>query len=69
MIAGKLMILLLEVPFLALETELMIFVWEKCNWLKVIAYFNSVLSTILESFSGSCKKLASLGIHHCIILL
>jgi hypothetical protein len=32
-------------------------------------YFNSILSTILESFSGSCKKLASLGIHHCIILL
>jgi hypothetical protein len=42
MIAGKLMILLLAVPFLALETELMIFVWEKCNWLKVILQLHIV---------------------------
>jgi hypothetical protein len=41
MIAGKLMFVLLEaIPFLELETELMIFVLEKCNLLKVIAYFN-----------------------------
>jgi hypothetical protein len=70
MIAGKLMFVLLEaIPFLELEIELMIFVLEKCNLLKVIAYFNLVLSTILESFSGSCSKLAPLGIHHGIILV
>ncbi len=45
MFAGKLMFVLLEaIPFLELETELMIFVLEKCNLLKVISYFDLVLS-------------------------
>jgi hypothetical protein len=57
MIAGNLMFVLLEaIPFLALETELMIFVWEKCNWLKVIAYFNLVLSISWNPFQVATQN-------------
>ncbi len=49
-------VLLEAIPFLALETELMIFVWEKCNWLKVIAYFNLVLSISWNPFQVATQN-------------